>query len=117
MTEHTPRPWAYLSEPWYCGGRATVCTWTPDDGHGLALAHIAHDGTGNYDGQLGNPIADARLMAAAPDLLEALRAILHPDNDRKIEFDSRRQYYVALIEGGELERGLAAIAKATGKDV
>lgn len=45
------------------------------------------------------------------ELLEALRAIIHPDNERHIEFDSRREYYVAQIEGGEYHRAMQAIAK------
>ncbi|KKL77401.1 hypothetical protein LCGC14_2035220 [marine sediment metagenome] len=56
--------------------------------------------------------ATARLIAAAPELLEALRAIIHPDNERHIEFDSRREYYVAQIEGGEYHMAMQAIAKA-----
>ena len=57
---------------------------------------------------------DARLIAAAPLLLSALEAILHPDNERKVEFLSKLQYYRAYIEQGELERALAAIAAAKG---
>jgi hypothetical protein len=37
---------------------------------------------------------------------------VYPDNERHIVYDSRKEYYVAHIEGGELERARAAIAKA-----
>jgi len=43
------------------------------------------------------------------------KAIMQPDNERIIRFDSKREYYVADIEGGELERARLAIAKAEGK--
>ena len=47
----------------------------------------------------------------AAELLEALRAIIYPNNERHIEFDSRREYYVAQIEGGEYHRAMQAITK------
>ena len=49
----------------------------------------------------GNPDADARLIAAAPDLLEALQGVLRVADRATDEFDAAR----------------AAIAKATGGTV
>jgi len=49
----------------------------------------------------GNPDADARLIAAAPDLLEALQGVLRVADRATDEFDAAR----------------AAIAKATGETV
>jgi hypothetical protein len=37
-------------------------------------------------------------------LYDALKAIIQPDNGRKIEFNSAKQYYIAQITGGELDR-------------
>ncbi len=48
----------------------------------------------------GDPEANARLLAAAPDLLEALQSVLRIADRKTVEFEKAR----------------AAIAKATGKE-
>lgn len=50
--------------------------------------------------------ADARLIASAPDLLEALRSFIDPDNAPLVLSDS---HSLALMD-----KARAAIAKATG---
>lgn len=92
--QHTPGPWRQVGREIWAGnelvGRSTA---DPDDA-----------------GTFGRKIADAVLMAAAPDLLAALRGMVG---------------LVQLIEAREPELktnhrfvdALAAIAKAEGKDV
>ena len=84
MSKHTPGPWVLESPE--SGGRVLA----QDE-----RATIIHTPTGSPFNEL--VIADARLIAAAPDLLEALQAMLsigQPD--------------------GLAENARAAIAKATG---
>ena len=75
MTKHTPGPWTIEAAPEYasmpCGGVATVNT-----PNGLHVAVVC-----DVDS------ADARLIAAAPDLLEALRCIT--------------AHYIELVETGD----------------
>jgi len=84
MSEHTPGPWEasslgiWAKSPW----NARVC---------LAQAH-------NFSPMNKvDSAANARLMAAAPDLLDALKAVVSVADRKTVEFDMAR----------------AAIAKAT----
>ena len=70
---YTPGPWGFIAEPWLFGGTPTVAA---EAGKGLILTTITHVGKGDYPGQLGDPRADARLMAAAPELLQQLKNLL-----------------------------------------
>lgn len=75
--KHTPGPWGYAAESWYRNRTPVIYeTGAENESKGLVLAHVAHNGEGNCGGQLGDPIADARLMAAAPELLEACQALV-----------------------------------------
>lgn len=97
MAEHTPGPWTLAAERFgiaICGKRhhaegesviATVWTETPQ--------RIPH----------ADALANARLVAAAPDLLEACFAILSPG-----AFES------AATTAALYDLVLAAVAKATG---
>ena len=67
QARHTPGPW-WVDE--------TFTIWTG----GLAIAyadgsHVAHT-TRGFEGPDGEAYANARLIAAAPDLLEALKDVL-----------------------------------------
>lgn len=96
-TKHTPGPWR-LSET---ARDAVVC----DDVSG-------HDTSDNVDYYEGHLIAESiigsanrLLIAAAPDLLEALEWMLHAHG--------------ADVDGGEsdvIDKARAAIAKATGSE-
>ena len=91
MIEHTPTGKVQ--------GLAVAIESTPG-----AVTHVTYDGE-------RLPIERYNLDAFG-DLLAALEAIVHPNNERTIEFDSDREYYVADLEGGELEAARAAITKA-----
>src|SRR2546421_722637 len=65
---HTKGPWgARRSERMFKG----IPFVAAEGGRGIVLANITDRGRGNYEGRLGSPLADARVMAAGPDLLEA----------------------------------------------
>ena len=61
---------------------------------------------------LGDPLADARLIAAAPDLLEALKVLADEANG----FSISGVYFNEKCMGHKgLDMAFAAIAKATGE--
>jgi hypothetical protein len=96
MSEYTPGPWKVGGEckPLYAW-RGQVTGKHPDDGEDFILASCNH----NYP---EIALANARLIAAAPDLLEALIEMMRPKSEGM----------------GSLERravARAAIAKAEGR--
>ena len=94
-TKHTPGPWRFYTDP-----QPNGCPIV-GNGRGLMLAMLAH--SVNYPDQRDEANANARLIASAPELLEALRAVdvlfghLATDSTQRIWLDNAR----------------AAIAKAT----
>jgi len=89
MSKHTSGPWRYDYEEGYCG------------------EIIASNGkvVATFTDEPNTP--DARLIAAAPDLLEAARAVL---SHKRGEDD----WLILAVHCQQLE---AAIAKATGETV
>jgi hypothetical protein len=87
MSAHTPGPWS-----------ATEDGNVIQDSDGALIAIIPEDPAGKRDG---------RLIAAAPEMLEALKAMTHglPDLLDSIGYAD---------EEGMVEKALAAIAKAEG---
>jgi len=96
-TGHTPGPWVY--EPY----ESDAYRVKSEDYGGIALLHdpIRHD-----QGLMDEVEADARLIAAAPDLLERLIVATDWLADKGVPFDHV-----------EMMRIRAAIAKATGEEV
>ncbi len=116
MSEHTPGPWnihasSIESQPfivtpddgqapwvafqqWVASGNKIVCTTSMQTGKG---------GWPNVE-SVEEAKANARLMAAAPELLQALKEIVKNCDDG-----------FAVILGSLVEQGRAAIAKAEGK--
>lgn len=88
--KHTPGPWQ----------------WTQ---HFDPTISIYKDGFGQiarlYDSSAGTGKANARLIAAAPDLLDALKALTHSLDVEDLVHDDQRSSFAAAI---------AAIDKATG---
>ncbi len=104
MTKHTPGPWmlgdsdlrvSQFSIHGKTTNRHSTIARMVSMEHGMAIEEI---------------YANAHLMAAAPDLLEALDELLRETVDMDLK------YGIELSEGEELARAkaLAAIAKATG---
>lgn len=98
MSKHTSGPWkAYFDETYGVLG--------PDKGRVAICMNLkgAHGLAGRRDGD--EVAANARLIAAAPDLLEAARAVL---SHKRGEDD----WLILAVHCQQLE---AAIAKATGE--
>lgn len=110
MAEHTPGPWHSETSEYTASDGVYECWAVCADGGGdVAIVTVQRD----HDSLTGDAIPDAeaeanaRLIAAAPDMLKALRQItanIHP-NYNPLE----------LAHGMDLAR--AAIAKATGDEV
>jgi hypothetical protein len=98
-TKHTPGPWFYTGKHNDCEVRY-VGTNRED--------HYHEEVATLYHGEGEEQIANARLIAAAPELLEALKWYVEND-DTNIGMEGNEFW-----EEG-LERGKAAIAKATGE--
>lgn len=92
-TKHTPGPWLVQEMP------RQSDRITPDDGEGTTICEFPY---GAWD--TPEVEANARLIASAPDLLEALYKIL---NDPVLDSDTQR-----LLRAHKVAR--AAIAKAIG---
>jgi hypothetical protein len=100
MSKHTPGPWGFDPDNW---GQSFKAGWgilaLDEDGCALrpAYIHVERNGYDHHE----EAEANARLIAAAPELLEALKAKLaaRVHNER--------------VKADEMAR--AAIAKATGE--
>lgn len=86
MNAHTPGPWAQ-----YEGDPLIIV-----DSYGASLGEMS---AGSPNVSRSEQIANARLIAAAPELLDALRAVVSVADRKTVEFDLAH----------------AAIAKATGE--
>jgi hypothetical protein len=92
--KHTPGPWAYYTEP-----QPNGCPIVGS--RGLMIAMLAQ--SINHDDQRETAIANARLIAAAPALLEALRGLV-----TRYKFDGIPNDSLPFIEAAR-----AAITSAT----
>jgi hypothetical protein len=103
MNKHTPGPW----EVTHLRHGIVVRTESPNKTKYGASRYAAIGGFDRSDpDQLSEALANARLIAAAPDLLEAL--------SRLIEIEDGPGMAVIGWEGA-MERAYAAIAKARGE--
>lgn len=73
---HTAEPWKAISEPWLFDGIPTIVTGK--DG-GMILATVTHSGRGNYEGQLGDPLADAHRIVECVNACEGINPETVPD--------------------------------------
>lgn len=98
MTKHTPGPWDCIEARTSCGRAFRIGSGEMlSAGPGCCI--IYDDYPGNLDNERA---ANARLIAAAPELLEALTALVAVYDD---EFG---------MVAPEMDAALAAISKATG---
>lgn len=96
-SKHTPGPWR--------NGSVHIVADVESIGKKteVIVCHVWNRGS---DAQTA---ANARLIAAAPELLAALQAILHPDNESIVYFVPSDSWAMKLRDDA-----LAAVAKATG---
>jgi hypothetical protein len=104
-TRYTPGPWDYDMD--------YIVALDPDGRHpDIYIAEIAHSDDEGRIACTQQQDANRRLIAAAPELLEALDYLLQQTVDMDLK------YGIGLSEGEEDARnkGLAAIAKATSQN-
>jgi hypothetical protein len=100
--KHTRGPWRFSTEP-----QPNGCPIV-GNARGLMVAVLAH--SINYNSQREEALANARLIAAAPELLDALEAFL-----RAPACGSSGPCSVNItVQDYNLKAARAAIAKATG---
>ncbi|KKX25331.1 hypothetical protein [Rhizobium sp. LC145] len=111
MSKHTPGPWSFRTDA-RTGDNGIMA-----DGTGVfveAFAEIRHSGENARDEALAN----ARLIAAAPDLLQALEDLLHAysEPDRRLCCDGRDCGCMGSTVHQQAEHyARLAIAKAEGR--
>ena len=99
---HTPGPWTYSTEPHPNG--------CPIIGHeGLMIAMLAH--SVNHEDQKEEALANARLIAAAPELLEAMTRAANRIDHMSLYLEGPESRRLDALDWTEDAR--AAIAKAT----
>jgi hypothetical protein len=117
MSKHTPGPWEVMNatdvftrlgaecgdgrcadskDGWQVADCSVGITFVGDEGQSLTLNECR---------------ANARLIAAAPDMLEALRLV---DRDERVEYIGTGTYTIT-VDGRDLIAIRAAIAKAQGE--
>jgi hypothetical protein len=92
---HTPGPWEISKNE---VGELDIC----EAGAGNMLADLA---------KCKNAVANARLIAAAPDLLEALRGLLRETRQSVPNINVKKHFSLMV----QMEEAKSAIAKAEGR--
>ena len=98
MSAHTPGPWRVAM---YLGGAWTVTSSPLSEPRGGEIVEVVYGPNG------GTSKANARLIAAAPELLEALRGMLALDDEH------HQRGHCDDDVCAEVRKARAAIAKAT----
>ena len=102
MSQHTPGPWKPA-----CGARGTTCR------HPAILWDGGQVGNATWQGSEAATDANARLIAAAPELLEALQEMVAGDAEAIAEADALGVPFPDEMLTA-YRRAVAAISKATG---
>jgi hypothetical protein len=98
MSKHTPGPWALSG---------TRLSYAPGISSDTRLLQVGPDGDTLalvfFDMQTGRGHKDARLIAAAPELLEALKEFVEwiEQGDYDISFLAKAQAAIAKAEGAQ----------------
>lgn len=114
MSAHTPGPWRLGSPGIGVGVQGADGTWVVTNVGGTGGYTLRPDGTHDDSGE-----ANARLIAASPDLLEALRALLEAVEWSSTAMPDAMPLGAWLTASDRMKATLggarAAIAKAGGK--
>jgi hypothetical protein len=125
MTEHTPGPWRY--EDWtFDRATSRIVVGPARMGNGKSpvatiIGHANKTRKGEARGSVTpteQEFADARLCAAAPNLLAALQRLnvsYYPFTEGKGESQMEAQFRWVAEQGNAHEAARTAIAKATGE--
>jgi hypothetical protein len=103
---HTPGPWKVVNNSW-----SDTTIVAPGFDHGICLLDINHATEESQEADEAQMAANAALIAAAPDLLEALRAL-----ECHVSANLSSDYPAGIdVEFDEpFKKARAAIARATG---
>lgn len=104
-SKYTPGPWKFSTDP-----QPNGCPIV--GARGLMVAMLAH--SVNHDDQREIAIANARLIAAAPDLLEALRLVTNLYASMRSTLAEKYPQDGWSANTMTLDQAHAAIAKAQG---
>lgn len=111
MDKHTPGPWWVRTRE--VGGEVVDCFVAAKDVQGCAYdAEILGDD--EYRDGIERKLADCRLIAAAPELLDAARELRQRQRDYLSQPKGERDEAKGRLVGSAAEKLDAAIAKATG---
>lgn len=102
MSGHTPGPWVWLGQP----GKSTL-----NAAHGEVLNYTGYENLTPATYDAATDLANMRLIAAAPTMLEALHEILAINSEDRGTFRKRGGTRAGL----SIVAAEAAIAAATGK--
>jgi hypothetical protein len=91
--KHTPGPWRAFNHSW-----EYTSILAPNFDHAVARLDISHTTEEAQESDEALMAANAHLIAAAPELLEALRSMLEDDDHDEAKRKARAA--LAKVEGG-----------------
>lgn len=112
QTKHTPGPWKAIPEVLFHDGQHIAGRMPKVIREGVFIASVSrHDGARIKRGRCPEAEANARLIAASPDLLAALERLLQVASE-----GTSKGRALDLLPPGTIDKARAAIAKATKGD-
>lgn len=106
--KHSAGAWSFYTEP-----QPNGCPIV--GARGVMIAMLAH--SVNYADQKETALANARLIAAAPDLLEALKPFIDFPADVLDSFDEDdQQSFTMTVRGFNMIAAIQAVRKALGSN-
>ena len=110
MPDHTPGPWQPNADSRYNGGDPIII-WGPKGPGFGAVAYAFRPGLSVPDAQEEEVAANARIIAAAPSLLDALQLLYDAQSGPPLLAPRNVQFWEKAMAAAN-----AALAKAKGKE-